>query len=165
MGYAIFTVRKLALRTRINMANAELMILSQQQMNLATRKSQTEVEQSQAAALSALSISKKQQSALDNYINPDGSAKERATTNTDEFTAQMTAAQLSTADDSALAQLKDVQYKQTIADIATQENAIEIQKKALETEVQAYQSEYEMVEKAETAEIKDSAPKYNHTQG
>lgn len=165
MGYAIFTVRKLALRSRINMANAQLMILSQQQMSLATQKTDVQVQQSTAEAASALSSASKRRSALDNYVNSDGTMKERASTNSEDFQNAVTAATLVTDEDDARSKLEQVQYEDKIGQIASAENAIEIQKKALETEVQVYQAEYEMVEKAETAEIKDSAPKYNHTAG
>ncbi len=165
MGYAIFTVRKLALRSRINMANAQLMILSQRQMNLATQKTQTQVDQSNASAASALESANKRLSALSKYVNKDGSLKEGSTLDTEGFSTALQAATLSTDVLDAQSKVNDVQYEDKISQISAQENAIEIQKKALETEVQVYQAEYEMVEKAETAEIKDSAPKYNHTQG
>ena len=163
MGYAIFTMRKLSLRTRINQANAQLMILSQRQLNYATQKTQVQIAASTTSAAATLESAKKRQEAIKEFLNADGTLKKDY--DAEKLNAALTAATTTTDVDDAETKVQQALYEAQIQEISIYENQIEIQKKALETEVQAYQSEYEMVEKSETGEIKASAPKYNGTQG
>ncbi len=163
MGYAIFTMRKLSLRTRINQANAQLMILSQRQLNYATQKTQIQIASSTTSAAATLESAKKRQEAIKEFLNADGTLKKDY--DAEKLNAALTAATTSTDVNDAETKVQQALYEAQIQEISIYENQIEIQKKALETEVQAYQSEYEMVEKAETGEVKASTPKYNGTQG
>jgi len=163
MGYAIFTMRKLSLRTRINQANAQLMILSQRQLNYATQKTEIQIAASTTSAASTLESAQKRQAAIKEFL--DANVKLKEGYDAAKLSDALTAATTNTDVDDAQTKVQQALYEAQIQEISVYENQIEVQKKALESEVQAYQSEYELVEKAETGEIKASAPKYNGTQG
>lgn len=151
MGYALFTARKLSLTSRVNQMNAQLMKISQQQMNLANEISKK--EQANNLALSsknnqALSVFQSAVSGLD------------ASGDSNVYNKAFTEAQ--NAYNSALSQ-NTVDSTMSDADIDAlrdQDNMLDLQRESLETQLTAAQEELNAVKKAEGEAIKNATPTY-----
>ena len=135
--YAIFSIRKLTATSRLNMAQIQLMDLDDQQYSLVTQKLNIENEQAQKQIQVASKLSKLYENAGDGEVN-ENEVKQLEQELT-KSTAQAT-------------QKKNA--------IAYQENAIELQKKSLETVITKWTKELEVIEKAEEAGIERANPKY-----
>lgn len=141
MGYALFCARKLSLTARVNSLNAQLMIISNQQMRLADQAAAKE----NAANLKANSQKMK---AIQTYKSAlDGAADSAAAQN--EYQEA-----LANIDKESMMTDLDIQG------LKMQENALDLRRKSLETQLQAAQEEMKAVEKAEENAIKDATPKY-----
>ena len=163
MGYAIFTARKLMLTNRINQLNFRIMQLSQQQQTLAKAAGDKE----------------RQISWIKGMFNTIGNAfSQRLNIETQ---AAVTQAQQGGASPEDLQKLLSGSYAQQnimgqmfqfagmmidyqssgeLRSVKDMENQIELERKNLETQVQALSAERQSVEKAEESEIKNSAPKF-----
>ena len=149
MGYALFTARKLSLTARVNQMNAQLAIISERQMQLAAQQSQKENAKSMAQYTSnanALSIFKDSLSGLnvksDSYQNDFQIAQVK-------YNEALNQSSLDSA-------MSDTEIQQ----LSQMENALDIQRKSIETQLQAAQKDLESVEKAEESAIKNATPKY-----
>lgn len=149
MGYALFTARKLSLTARVNQMNAQLAIISERQMQLAAQQSQKENAKSMAqytSNASALSIFKDSLSSLnvksDSYQNDFQIAQAK-------YNEALNQSSLDSA-------MSDTEIQQ----LSQMENALDIQRKSIETQLQAAQKDLESVEKAEESAIKNATPKY-----
>ena len=143
MGYALFTARKLATTTRLNNCNANLMSITEKEYSLTAS-----IFAKQSA--SALDSTKASQAAYAQY--------ESAIKNGGDSSKETAEAALN----SALAEI-DVQTAMTDAEIQTlkqQQTMYDLQKKNLQTQLNAYQNELDAVEKAEENAIKGSTPKF-----
>lgn len=144
MGYALFTARKLALTSRVNQLNAQLMSISQQQMNLANQisaKQQANNLRTSTANANALSV----------FQNAVSGNYDEATFNQAQLAYNSTVAQntvASTMSDAEIQLLND------------QDNALDMQRETLETQLNAASQELESVKKAEEQAIKNATPSY-----
>lgn len=145
MGYALFTARKLALTTRLNTCNANLMVVSQKGMNL----TQSIYEKQSAMNLETATTASNAYQAYSNTMSQANLTDAQKT----QAEAQLKAALAQNEQKSAAAtaELQALNIKQT---------AYDLEKKRLETELNAYNNELENVKKAETDAIKNSTPKF-----
>lgn len=137
MGYALFTARKLALQSRVNNLNAQLMAISNQQNALTdqiTNKQMMSDLRSANAAANAYSI----------FQSSGQSDKDTAT-------LQSTLAQNEKAKTMSNIEITNLQSKV---------NALDTTREALETQLNAASNELQQVEKAEESAIKNATPKY-----
>lgn len=134
MGYALFTARKLNLTTRVNQLNAQLMSISQQQMDLANQQSAYESAYSLRSATAYSQL-----------------ASDYAAGTIDEKAFEAGKAQQSVFSTQSDAQIQA---------LASKQNALDIQRESLETQLNAAQSDLESVEKAEGDAIKNATPGY-----
>lgn len=149
MGYALFTARKLALTARVNQLNAQLMSISQQQMDLANQISSKQSANNLRTAMAnsqALSIFKENLSSISE--GDEGYQGKFADFQADynQKMAQNTIS--STMEDADIQQLSQ------------QDNALDMQRETLETQLNAAQQELEQVKKTEESAIKNATPKY-----
>ena len=149
MGYALFTARKFALTSRINLMNAQLMSNSERANALTA---QTSAKQT----ASAFKQSQAQLNAYDQY--------KKDTTDVDSSTeeGQSKIAEAERKLNTALGQINATatMTDQEINLMSQQQNALDMARKTLETQLQAYTKELEAVEKAEEEAIKNSTPKF-----
>ena len=164
MGYAILTMRKLSLRSRINQCNANLMIFSQRHLDYATRKGEIQVEKATMTANAALGRANAQRDWFSSHSISNYTASDENGSSYEQYQAAYQAAASNWTVDEAQAKVDEADFENQIQEISALENALELQKKALETEVQAYQAEYETVEKSESHEIKAATPRYGGSQ-
>ena len=137
MGYALFTARKLALQSRVNNLNAQLMAISNQQNALTdqiTNKQMMSDLRSANAAENAYSI----------FQSSGQSDKDTAT-------LQSTLAQNEKAKTMSNIEITNLQSKV---------NALDTTREALETQLNSASYELQQVEKAEESAIKNATPKY-----
>ena len=137
MGYALFTARKLALQSRVNNLNAQLMAISNQQNALTdqiTNKQMMSDLRSANAAANAYSIFQ-------------GSCQ----SDKDTATLQSTLAQNEKAKTMSNIEITNLQSKV---------NALDTTREALETQLNSASNELQQVEKAEESAIKNATPKY-----
>lgn len=137
MGYALFTARKLALQSRVNNLNAQLMAISNQQNALTdqiTNKQMMSDLRSANAAANAYSI----------FQSSGQSDKDTAT-------LQSTLAQNEKAKTMSNIEITNLQSKV---------NALDTTREALETQLNAASNELQQVEKAEESAIKNATPQY-----
>ena len=137
MGYALFTARKLALQSRVNNLNAQLMAISNQQNALTdqiTNKQMMSDLRSANAAATAYSI----------FQSSGQSDKDTAT-------LQSTLAQNEKAKTMSNIEITNLQSKV---------NALDTTREALETQLNSASNELQQVEKAEESAIKNATPKY-----
>lgn len=160
MGYAVFTARKLMLTNRINQLNFRIMQLSQQQQTLSKAAGDKERQvswvksmfnsignaftqrlniQTQGAMMQAGSDPQQLQNLLSGSY-----AMQNAMAQQFQFAGMMI----------------DFQSSGELQRVKDMENQIELERKNLETQVQALSAERQSVEKAEENEIKNSAPKF-----
>lgn len=167
MGYAIFTARKLMLTNRINQLNARIMQLSQQQQTLADNAARLERAMantrnifSSIGNIFQSAISMQQMSALQALSqNPDPTKAQQMLTQAlsgqNNFMSSPAGVSLMLTN-----QCLEMVNSNKLQEIKNAENEIELQRKSLETQVQAARAELEAVEKQEGQEIKNSAPKF-----
>ena len=137
MGYALFTARKLALQSRVNNLNAQLMAISNQQNALTdqiTNKQMMSDLRSANAAANAYSI----------FQSSGQSDKDTAT-------LQSTLAQNEKAKTMSNIEITNLQSKV---------NALDTTREALETQLNAASNELQQVEKTEESAIKNATPQY-----
>ena len=137
MGYALFTARKLALQSRVNNLNAQLMAISNQQNALTdqiTNKQMMSDLRSANAAANAYSI----------FQSSGQSDKDTAT-------LQSTLAQNEKAKTMSNIEITNLQSKV---------NALDTTREALETQLNSASNELQQVEKAEESAIKNATPQY-----
>lgn len=137
MGYALFTARKLALQSRVNNLNAQLMAISNQQNALTdqiTNKQMMSDLRSANAAANAYSI----------FQSSGQSDKDTAT-------LQSTLAQNEKTKTMSNIEITNLQSKV---------NALDTTREALETQLNAASNELQQVEKAEESAIKNATPQY-----
>ena len=141
MGYALFTARKMSLTARVNQMNAQLMSISQKQMDLANQISTKQ----NASNLRVADANKQAYSVFEQGLASGQDSK------TLEATLNKTL-----ADNSMLTAMTDAQINQ----LAEQQNILDMQRKNLETQLNAAQQELQSVEKAEESAIKSATPGY-----
>ena len=141
MGYALFTARKLSLTTRVNQMNAQLMSLSQRQMDLANQIATKE----SANALRTNSANAQAYSVFAAAVQGGG-----------DTTQAQAALNKTLSDNSSKTAMDDAEIQQ----LEAKQTQIDLQRKNLETQLNAAQQELESVEKAEQSAIKSSTPGY-----
>lgn len=179
--YAIFTMRKMLLTSRINALNTKLMQLSQKTQDLATYAANIAdgVITPEEAANSPASIFQRQSSYMNMSIP---NALNDANFKTQQYMMQygglntMSNGQLVNGIDPTgttsipnQAALNNSFYKQAMQEAANIESKrieaiekeLDQQKLKIDTQLKEAQAELESVEKAEEAGIKSSAPKYS----
>jgi len=141
MGYALFTARKLSLTTRVNQMNAQLMSLSQRQMDLANQIATKE----SANALRTNSANAQAYSVFAAAVESGG-----------DTTQAQAALNKTLSDNSSKTAMDDAEIQQ----LEAKQTQIDLQRENLETQLNAAQQELEAVEKAEQSAIKSSTPGY-----
>ena len=141
MGYALFTARKLSLTTRVNQMNAQLMSLSQRQMDLANQIATKE----SANALRTNSANAQAYSVFAAAVQGGG-----------DTTQAQAALNKTLSDNSSKTAMDDAEIQQ----LEAKQTQIDLQRKNLEAQLNAAQQELESVEKAEQSAIKSSTPGY-----
>lgn len=159
MGYAVFTARKLMLTNRINQLNFRIMQLSQQQQTLskapATKKGRSRGLRVCSTQSETLSLKRNLQTqAAINQAGNDPAALQQLLSGSYAMQNAM-AQQFQFA-----GMMIDYQSSGDLQSVKDMENQIELERKNLETQVQALTAERQSVEKAEESEIKNSAPKF-----
>jgi hypothetical protein len=139
MGYALFTARKLALNTRVNNLNAQLMMVENQQEAI-TNKTTMKKYQSQLETNKTMSS-----------LYSDLATATANGTDTSDIYQSIYDAQMKTSFTKEDAEI------QTLTD---ESNALDTLRESLETQLKAAQNELESVEKAEESAIKSSTPSY-----
>ena len=150
MGYALFTARKMSLTARVNQMNAQLMSISQKQMDLANQISTKQNASNLRVANAnqqAYSVFKQE---LEKAYN-SGSENSSDTAKTLEATLNETLAK-----NSILTAMSDAEISQ----LSEQQNILDMQRENLETQLNAAQQELQAVEKAEESAIKNATPGY-----
>lgn len=152
MGYALFTARKLMLQNRINQMNYRMMVLSQQQQDLASKQADLQMQNGWTTMSNSIFNSNAQVDLYNNISNAGGDQTKLTQLINDAKTSQ---------NDRYNQQLRDsAQSTAQLQGVAQAENQIDLEMKKLETLVKAATSELEQVEKAEDSAIKAAAPKY-----
>lgn len=141
MGYALFTARKLSLTSKVNQMNAQLMSISQRQMDIANQIATKE----SANALRTSATNAQAYSVFEASIN-----------NGEDATKAQATLDKSLADNAAKTTLYDVEIQQ----LEARQTQIDLNKQNLETQLTAAQKELEAAEKAEESAIKNSTPSY-----
>jgi hypothetical protein len=142
MAYAIFTARKLQLRSRLNQLNYQLMMKTQQQQNLTDLAMGVQASNALDSYNKRMEISKK----YSDIIKANGALSDTDSFNYDEEIAKLT--------------MVDKMSQQQFSSLSGAGNAIEMEMQVLQTHIKETQSELESVEKAEEDGIKSCAPKY-----
>ena len=142
MGYALFTARKLSITTRLNSCNAQLMSNTEQNYSLTAS-----IFAKQNA--SALKANQASQAAYQVYAN--------AIQNGGNETAAKAALDAKLAKISSETAMDDVEIQQ----LNQQVTLLDMEKKKLETQLNAFQNELDNVTKAEESAIKNAAPKFS----
>jgi len=152
MGYAIFAARKIMLTSRINNLNWRIMCLSQQQQSLSDISGRM---QQYFGTMSMMMGSQNnsiwQAMGLGNQWAGGNGLDMNSIAN--NAYAYMNGMQMQQAQINMLSQAM-------LQPVAAQENQIELERKRLETQLQAATKELEKVESAEEKQIENSAPKY-----
>ena len=141
MGYALFTARKLALTARVNSLNARLMAIANQQ-NALTQ--QIYLNQNGANMQSA--IAQQQQASLFSSNISNGMDYGQAYANYQSSMAQN--------------MITSTENNMSINALKSQENALDMERETLTTQLNAASQELEQVKKAEEQAIKNSTVKY-----
>lgn len=149
MGYALFTARKLALTARVNQLNAQLMSISQQQQDLANQisnKQQANNMRTASANMAALNIFQNSMSGVDS--------------NSSDYQKTFDAAQMTYNQAMAQNTVDSTMSDAEIQQLSQQDNALDMQRETLETQLNAASQELEQVKKAEESAIKNATPGY-----
>ena len=151
MGYAVFTARKLMLNSRVNKLNFRLMCLSQEKQNLAQQSS---TMQSYFGKLSMDMNTMCQQNMLGSMLGGSyNGTSGNSQTQMMNYMGNMYQMQLN---NNYIQQMQ----QSMMAPVAMRDNAIDMEMKTIETQLQAAREELNNVEKHEGEEIKKSAPKF-----
>ncbi len=163
MGYAIFTARKLMLTNRINQLNFRIMQLSQQQQTLAKAAGDKERQISWIKGMfntigNAFSqrMNIQTQAAIYQAQQGGGSMEDLQKLLSGSYAQQNIMGQMF----QFAGMMIDYQSSNDLRSVKDMENQIELERKNLETQVQALTAERDSVEKAEENQIKNSAPKF-----
>ncbi len=163
MGYAIFTARKLMLTNRINQLNFRIMQLSQQQQTLAKAAGDKERQISWIKGMfntigNAFSqrMNIQTQAAIYQAQQGGGSMEDLQKLLSGSYAQQNMMGQMF----QFAGMMIDYQSSNDLRSVKDMENQIELERKNLETQVQALTAERDSVEKAEENQIKNSAPKF-----
>ena len=149
MGYLLFTARKLSLNSRINQANARLMLLGSQEEHIDNQIAQAQSFkslQTSAANNNAYSIFEQNMSQYSsddpnyNALYLQEYMKLQQSLNMNEAKANMSNSQINA--------------------LEAQASQIDLQKKRLETQLEAMTAELDKVTQTEESAIKASAPKF-----
>lgn len=141
MGYALFFARKLSLTARVNGLNAQLMSISQQQMDLTNKISAKQ----NAANLRTAVANKNAASIYTSALKSGGDTQAAEAT----YNEAISSNDLQNAIDNV--EINNLNQQQTVLDT---------QRKTLETQLNAAQNELSNVEKAEESAIKNSTAQY-----
>lgn len=156
MAYALFTARKLMLRNRLNQLNYRVMMLSQQQQNLAQESGNIEMMSGLKSSMNSIFVydncAKKQKDWLDQMKN--------GTLTESDYNNQMKSLEFETQKKTSENQAAALIDTARLKSIQVLGNQIELEMKKLETSVKDTAAEMESVEKEEDIAIKASAPKY-----
>ena len=150
MGYALFTARKMSLTARVNQMNAQLMSISQKQMDLANQ-----ISTKQNA--SNLRVANANQQAYSVFKQDLEKAYNSGSENSSDIAKTLEATLNETlANNSILTAMSDAEISQ----LSEQQNILDMQRENLETQLNAAQQELQAVEKAEESAIKNATPGY-----
>ena len=142
MGYALFTARKLALTARVNSLNAQLMQVSNEQMALADQITAKQNANNLQAAY--------------NTMNAASVFSQAYGGNMDNFGMALTNYQTTMAQN----MVSQTESNMSIAGLQSQENALDMKRETLQTQLNAATQELENVKKAEEEAIKHATVKY-----
>ena len=156
MGYAVFTARKLMLTSRVNNLNFRLMCLSQQKQSLSQQMASMQSMFGQISMNLNTSCGLNTNNLMGSFLGGIGLGN---------MDSSLLGQQLSFGkgnyEQLALYNNYIQQMQRSMmAPIAMQDNAIDMEMKTIETQLQAARQELEAVEKHEGDEIKKSAPKF-----
>lgn len=141
MGYALFFARKLSLTARVNGLNAQLMSISQQQMDLTNK-----ISAKQNAANLRTAVANNNAASIYTKALKNGGDTQAAEANYNEAVSSN--------------DLQNAIDNVEINNLNQQQTALDTQRKTLETQLNAAQNELSQVEKAEESAIKNSTAKY-----
>ena len=141
MGYALFFARKLSLTARVNGLNAQLMSISQQQMDLTNK-----ISAKQNAANLRTAVANNNAASIYTKDLKSGGDTKAAEANYNEAVSSN--------------DLQNAIDNVEINNLNQQQTALDTQRKTLETQLNAAQNELSQVEKAEESAIKNSTAKY-----
>jgi len=141
MGYALFTARKLSVTARLNQCNAQLMSNTEQTFNVTA----SIYAKQNASSLKATQASKK---AYQTYAD--------AIQNNGDQTAAKAALDAKLQEIAEQTAMDDIE----IQELNAQQTQLDLEKKNLETQLNAFQNELDNVSKAEENAIKNSTPSY-----
>lgn len=141
MGYALFFARKLSLTARVNGLNAQLMSISQQQMDLTNK-----ISAKQNAANLRTAVANNNAASIYTKALKSGGDTQAAEANYNEAVSSN--------------DLQNAIDNVEINNLNQQQTALDTQRKTLETQLNAAQQELSQVEKAEESAIKNSTAKY-----
>ncbi len=141
MGYALFFARKLSLTARVNGLNAQLMSISQQQMDLTNK-----ISAKQNAANLRTAVANNNAASIYTKALKSGGDTQAAEANYNEAVSSN--------------DLQNAIDNVEINNLNQQQTALDTQRKTLETQLNAAQNELSQVEKAEESAIKNSTAKY-----
>lgn len=141
MGYALFTLRKLTLTTRINQCNAQAMMNSQRAMTLTQQIYAKQNARNQASNTATTQAYAKYQASVDAGV---------------EFSVAKVSLDEEMAKIDAQASLTDAEIQK----LTLMQTAMDMERQTLETQLNSYQQELESVKKAEESAIKNSTPKF-----
>lgn len=141
MGYALFFARKLSLTARVNGLNAQLMSVSQQQMDLTNQISAKQ----NAVNLRTAVANKNAASIYAKALQSGGDSAAAEANYNDAVSSNDLQATIDNVEINSLNQ---------------QQTALDTQRKTLETQLNAAQNELQQVEKAEESAIKNATAKY-----
>lgn len=141
MGYALFFARKLSLTARVNGLNAQLMSISQQQMDLTNK-----ISAKQNAANLRTAVANNNAASIYTKALKSGGDTQAAEANYNEAVSSN--------------DLQNAIDNVEINNLNQQQTALDTQRKTLETQLNAAQNELSQVEKAEDSAIKNSTAKY-----
>jgi len=142
MGYAIFTLRKFTLTSRINQCNTRAMLLSERANSLTNQIYAKQNAKNQAVSAATAKAYKQYQASVDAGVEFNV-----AKVDLDEALAKIDADSIGTD-----TEIQNLNMAQT---------AMDMERQTLETQLNAYQKELENVKKAEETAIKNSTPKFS----
>ena len=142
MGYAIFTLRKFTLTSRINQCNTRAMLLSEKANSITNQIYAKQNAKNQAVSAATMKAYQQYQASVD-----AGVEFSVAKVDLDEALAKIDADSIGTE-----TEIQNLNMAQT---------AMDMERQTLETQLNAFQKELENVKKAEESAIKNSTPKFS----
>ena len=141
MGYALFTLRKLTLTSRINHTNAQSMRLSERTMILTQQISAKQAARNQEVSRATAQAYTNYQTSVDAGV---------------EFCTAKVSLDEELAKIDAQAALTDAEIQK----LTLVQTALDMERQTIETQLTAFQSELDSVKKAEESGIKNSTVKF-----